>query len=855
MNSRTVFSGESLNEISFPLGGIGTGCIGFAGNGRLIDWEIFNRPGKGVYNGHSHFAVKALRNGKVIDARVLNGDITRDLTGQRNISYSYGEGLTQLTMAGFPHFRSCTFTGTLPIARIDLADEDFPGTVSVTAWNPMIPRHADDSGIPAAFFEIAVTNTGTEALDYAVSATLCNPFSDQSVNSLLCADGVRGIRMEQKALGPEEVGFGDLTLAVPDDGTISMQQYWYRGDWHDGLETYWRNFTAAADYTDRVYDEPGHKDEANLAVRRTIRPGETKTYRFLISWNVPNCCNYWSPWKETGEDGVERYITWKNYYATQYASSADSAVYALTQWDRLWNATKRFRDELFASSLPEEVTEAVSATLSVLKSPTVLRLEHGEFYGWEGVFATSGSCEGTCTHVWNYAYALCFLFPELERSIRETDFTYNQQPDGKMPFRMMLPIGRKAWSFRACVDGQMGGIIKSYREWKISGDDEWLRRWWPKIRKSLEYTWSPDNPDRWDLNKDGVLEGRQHHTLDMELYGPSGWLEGMYLAALKCAAEMADHLGETAAAEEYRSIFARGSKWCEEHLFNGKWYAQSVDLTDKALLESFGEDAVKRYWNDEAKEIKYQIGGGCIIDQCLGQWHADLCGVGEIYDPDHLDTALHSLFRNNYKTDMRRHFNSFRLYALNDESAAIICSFPEGTACPAIPIPYASESMHGFEYALAGLMAGHGMETEGRRIVKSIRDRYRGFNRNPYNEIECGSNYARSMASFGLTAIYAGFRYDMTCGKLGFDPILPGDFRGIWSLDPAWGRFEQSGQNAVLTVLDGKLELNTLELPQIEHVQSVTADGCAIPFRFENGILTLHTTVTDRLIINEQIKG
>ena len=79
--NNTVFSGRALNEISFPLGGIGAGCIGLAGNGRLIDWEIFNRPNKGSTNGHSHFAIKATKDGALVDARVINGDVESILIG------------------------------------------------------------------------------------------------------------------------------------------------------------------------------------------------------------------------------------------------------------------------------------------------------------------------------------------------------------------------------------------------------------------------------------------------------------------------------------------------------------------------------------------------------------------------------------------------------------------------------------------------------------------------------------------------------------------------------------------------------------------------------------------------------
>src|SRR5208283_1140007 len=115
-----------------------------------------------------------------------------------------------------------------------------------------------------------------------------------------------------------------------------------------------------------------------------------------------------------------------------FKNSAESAKHSLVNWDRLYSDTNKFKQSLFSSTLPSYVLDAVSANISILKSPTCLRLEDGSFYGWEGCFCNSGCCEGSCTHVWNYAYALPFLFPSLERSMRNLDYTYNMREDGKL---------------------------------------------------------------------------------------------------------------------------------------------------------------------------------------------------------------------------------------------------------------------------------------------------------------------------------------------------------------------------------------------------------------------------------------
>ena len=146
-----------------------------------------------------------------------------------------------------------------------------------------------------------------------------------------------------------------------------------------------------------------------------------------------------------------------------------------------------------------------------------------------------------------------------------------------------------------------------------------------------------------------MLWGRQHHTLDMELFGPNSWLTSMYLAALKAAAEMAEAVGESDFGGECAALAKKGGAYVDGDLFNGRYYAQKLDLADRSVLEPFDTGPQGRRLAGLVhagllvggiRQIKYQIGGGCLTDQILGQWHADLAGLGDLFRPDNVVSAL-----------------------------------------------------------------------------------------------------------------------------------------------------------------------------------------------------------------------
>ena len=168
------------------------------------------------------------------------------------------------------------------------------------------------------------------------------------------------------------------------------------------------------------------------------------------------------------------------WYAGRFSDLNEVIEYWTNNYRELKKKSELFRDAFYNSSLAPEVMEAVAANLTILKSPTVLRQSDGRLWAWEGCGDNEGSCHGSCTHVWNYAQALPHLFPELERTLRETEFNVSQNTEGHQNFRVSLPISEPPHNFYSAADGQLGGIMKVYREWRISGNTDWMKALFPR---------------------------------------------------------------------------------------------------------------------------------------------------------------------------------------------------------------------------------------------------------------------------------------------------------------------------------------------------------------------------------------
>jgi uncharacterized protein (DUF608 family) len=356
----------------------------------------------------------------------------------------------------------------------------------------------------------------------------------------------------------------------------------------------------------------------------------------------------------------------------------------------------------------------------------------------------------------------------------------------------------------------MGQIIHAWLDWKISGDDALLKSTWPGAKKALEFAWVPGG---WDANRDGVMEGVQHNTYDVEFYGPNPMCGIYYLGALRASEEMARAAGDIASAETYRKLFDKGSKWIDANLFNGEFYVQKVrgfrkDEIAKNLRSDMGSE------NTETPE--YQVGGGCLADQLIGQYLAEIGGMGPLVSPENIRRTLRSIYKYNYKPTLAGHDNVERTYALNEEAAVVVCGYGKAER-PHIPFPYYAEAWTGQEYLVAALMMNWGMVKEGVECVENIRARFDGEKRNPWDEPECGHHYARAMSSWSTILALSGFLYDGPAAAVVAVPKIQRDnFECFWATGTGWGTFslrkQAGGSLFTLKVLKGALACRSCEI-------------------------------------------
>ena len=806
-----------------PVGGICTGQVYLGGDGQLWYWDIFN--------------IKRITPSGPGDKFYIN-----PMTQDRRFDQGFAVRIKKLRptfrtpivkMLNRDGFSDISFQGEYPIGKVTYKEPDFPVSVKLNAYSPFIPTDHESSGFPAIVMEYTITNDS----DSPVSAELIGWL--QNMANFQTGKGIEGEHVNkiqntgnalQLTLSSDLMNNADRDL--PDYGNMSLTL--------SDSENSWATPNAPSDILYNLPEVNGSKDSiahsrlgekltGALGKEITLGPKENKTVTFILSWYFPNVHR-----PESGLNPLKNKENLRWYYSKKFSSSADVANTILSNQDYFLSTTKLWNKTWYSSTLPTWFLDRTFANTSTLATTSCYRFDdltndpdnEGRFYTMEGVYLGYG----TCTHVFHYEQALGRVFPSLARQLRtQTDYGSAFQENGIISYRAELDQGKHLDYYDGsgyAVDGQAGTILRAYREHTTSEDNKYLNKYWPKIKKSIEFMIQHDAGKKG--KPDGILEGGQYNTLDRMWYGKIAWTSSMYNAAVQAGAMMANEMGDKSFAKKCEKIVKSGYKNMSDLLFNGEYFINILDPDNQRAPNTYL---------------------GCHIDQVLGQSWALQVGLPRILPRQESISALKSIYKYNYQKDIGAYLDTatiknVRFYALPGEAGTVICSFPRGgiekvpgkvnNDWEKLAVGYFSECMTGFTYQAAGHMIAEGLVDEGMTMIKAINDRYDPAKRNPYNEVEYGNHYTRAMSSYGAFISISGFNYHGPKGIISFDPKFhPENFKSAFITAKGWGSFSQlrtkKTQENGLELVYGTLQINELDVrvpegTNIENV-SVLVDG------------------------------
>lgn len=718
------------------------------------------------------------------------------------------------TTWGLPRFEKGTFSTRFPFAEINLSDKDMPLDVNLIAWNPFIPNDEDNSGLPVGGLEYTFTNTSKSQVEAIFSFNTRNFMcrTNDEVSPITKMD--KGFVLNQ--IAPKNAPEMEGHCAIfTDEESTKVNYNWFRGGWFDPLTIAW-NHVANGEMPEGEPKLGG--TGASIYVPFILKPGESKTIHLYMTWYVPHSFHNIGPDAVSVSDFGDRYnadlykdtpAKYEPWYSRRFSGIEEVSNYWKNNYSTLKLETKKFTDTFYDTTLPEEVIESVANNLTILKSPTVMRQHDGRFWVWEGSGDDWGSCHGSCTHVWNYAQAVPHLFPRMERTLRETEFKVDQNTEGHQAFRANIPIRPVKHDFHSAADGQLGGIMKVYRDWRISGDNEWIKDLYPLIVKSMDYCIRT-----WDPNEVGAVIEPHHNTYDIEFWGPDGMCTSFYAGALNSIIEIGHYLNED--VTKYEHLLNKAQDYMETNLWNGEYFFQDIQWEGLKTPDPTKAQSFQSSYSEEARKIlekegpKYQYGNGCLSDGIIGCWMSLVCGLDEPIDQSKVTGHLESVYKYNLKHCLADHANPQRPgYAVGNDGGLILCSWPKGGKL-SLPFVYSDEVWTGIEYQVASHLIFEGKVKEGLDIVRTVLNRYDGIKRNPFNQYECGSWYARALASYSLIQALTGVRYDAVTKTLHIESKVGKNFRSFLSTASGYATVGLKNGKPFIEVKNGEIEVKEI---------------------------------------------
>lgn len=439
----------------------------------------------------------------------------------------------------------------------------------------------------------------------------------------------------------------------------------------------------------------------------TLKPGEKKNIRFILTWYFPNHIT------EKGEK-------LGHYYENLYKSSLDANRFLAENYDKVYKSSVDFAELMYCADLPDFYADAWTSNLSPLIKSSVY-LKNGKFGLWEGL----GYCGLHTTDITYHAsFSLISLFPDLQKKQMKMGAEY-QRKDGRVHHLFKPDMKSTDKSFER-VDMNMQFVLMVLRDYLFTGDREYLIFLWDNVRRAME------SMEALDADKDGLPDcDTKRNTYDAwNFSGTPAYISVLWLAALKAAGIIAEIVGEKSYADKWNEILEKGKKSLEDRLWNGEYYNlwRNEDETDESLM----------------------------TDQLDGEWFLRMMGVeGNICD-ERVRSVLKTIFAQNFDGE------SGLINAT--------CGKGRKTTIHTYKNCQTEAVWTGIGYAFAALALSVGLKNIADTEIKSINDNQLRFGCF-WDHWECGHHYTRPMSSWSTLIAASGMKIDYGNRKLTFNPI------------------------------------------------------------------------------------
>jgi non-lysosomal glucosylceramidase len=575
--------------------------------------------------------------------------------------------------------------------------------------SPVIAGDLERSALPVGTFEWWVENPGPEPLTIGLLGTWADPpggpdhgtAAGRGHTVVIDGRSIMGVRFGDPGDGAPTALRGTLAFAaLADDGWALSARAVFDPIADTELWTDFASDGRLDPASPARADAPsGGPAGAALAATTTLAPGERRSVRFALAWDLPMV-----------EFGAGR-RWWKRYtrdWGRSGTRSWDLAVHALRETPAWRVAIETWqRPILDDPERPAWYRAALFNELYFLVDGGTF-WEAGEVGGPEpepndvGRFALLECVDypfyDTVDVDFYASFALLELYPELElRGIRDLHAAIPVDDPALVTIQASGRAARR--KVGGTVPHDVGGPLddpyhrpNAYRfqdvnGWKDLGPKFVLQAWRDAVRDGRDGTAlirevfptvdavlsALASADR---DGDGLPEhdGLPDQTYDTwPMRGPSAYGGSLWLAATAAAEAMAGRLGDGAAERHWAGWFERAQVAYDRRLWRGGYYA-------------------------------YDDGGGpsstsIMADQLAGQWYADVTGLGDLLPADRVEEALRTVHAHNV-----RRFGGGRMGAVNGMR-------PDGAVDDSSE--QSAEVWVGTTYALAAFMIGRGLVDEG----------------------------------------------------------------------------------------------------------------------------------------------